>query len=65
MKQLEFEFMKDFEIVDEMKRLNDERIDEEMDKMFETNAKRFNEIMSFYRIPQITRDEIRLLCRWS
>lgn len=65
MKQLEFEFMQEYEEADKAREAARTIIDEEMDKLFKDNDHRFQEIMDYYRIPHITRNEIRTLCRWS
>lgn len=39
--------------------------DKEMDELFKSNTIRYHQIMEHYRVPMITRDEIKILCRWS
>ena len=62
MTQLEFDFVKDLKSKDEVIR---EEQDEIMKQLYKNNLLRFYEIMSYYRIPKITSDEIIHLCRWS
>ena len=63
--QLEFDFMKEFEVADAVR--EEKRIleDKEIDTMYKENRVRLNMIMDHYQIPYITRDEISHLCRWS
>ena len=62
MSQLEFDFVKDLKSKDEVIR---EEQDEIMKQLYKNNLLRFYEIMSYYRIPKTTSDEIIHLCRWS
>jgi len=60
MRQLEFDFVSEIETPKE--KID---TDAEMRELCERNSKEFHKIMDYYRIPMITRDEIRTLVRWS
>ena len=60
--QLEFDFVSGLESKNEFNRNKQDREQQEFERK---NLLRFYEIMAHYRIPKITVDEIRTLCKWS